>query len=83
MPQNLDIYLENATVSIDFLRLVNWGSEIHICFVCVEQFMIYHVIVHCKYINLSDINFAYRGEIIVCMVSACLSKMNSHSIEFE
>lgn len=40
-------------------------------------------IVHGKYINLSNISFAYRGETTVCMGSDCLSKMSLHSIEFE
>lgn len=41
------------------------------------------VIVRSKYLNLSNINFAYRGKTILCIGSVCVSKMSSHSIEFK
>lgn len=53
-------------------------------FILVHSLCIHcHVIVRCKYIDLSDINFAYRGETMVCMGSACLSKMSLHAIDFK
>lgn len=51
--------------------------------VCKEKFIHCCVIVHCKYINLSNISFAYRGETVVWMGSVCLSKMSSQTIESE